>query len=99
MAEKTIFKDEVRQKVTRPKMYRVILINDHYTTMEFVVEVLTTVFHKTMEEATKIMLDVHQKGKGTVGLYVYDIAVTKMAQVEEMANEQGFPLKTIMEEE
>lgn len=80
-------------------MYRVCLLNDDYTTMDFVVEVLVVVFHKSPVEATKIMLDVHQKGKGIVGVYTYDIAVTKVAQVEEMANESEYPLKAVIEPE
>lgn len=91
--EKTII------KLQRPKLYRVVLNNDDYTTMEFVVDVLATIFHKTPTEATKIMMDVHQKGKGIVGVYSYDIALTKTLQVEEMAEKEGFPLKTTIEEE
>ena len=99
MAEKTIFKETVKNELKRPKMYRVILLNDDYTTMDFVVEVLVKIFHKSAAESTKIMLDVHHKGKGIVGLYTYDIACTKTVQVEEMAKESDFPLKAIMEEE
>ena len=66
-------------------MFRVILHNDHYTTMDFVVEVLMKVFGKTAAEAIKIMLDVHRKGAGICGVYTYDIAVTKVAQVHRMA--------------
>ncbi|MCX7709425.1 MAG: ATP-dependent Clp protease adapter ClpS [Clostridia bacterium] len=98
MSEQTIFKEKVDTKLQKPRMYRVILLNDDYTTMEFVVEVLVTVFHKQVPEATKIMLDVHEKGKGIVGIYTYDIAATKIAQAEEMARENEFPLKAIMEE-
>jgi ATP-dependent Clp protease adaptor protein ClpS len=76
-----------------PGMYRVILHNDHYTTMDFVVEVLTKIFQKTAAEATKIMLDVHRKGQGICGLYTYDLAVTKVSQVHQMAKRHNFPLK------
>ena len=99
MAEKTIIREEVRSKLQRPPMYKVVLVNDHYTTMDFVVLVLVQVFHKTAAEATQIMLDVHQKGRGIVGVYTYDIALTKITQVEEMAKENEFPLKAVMEEE
>ena len=68
-----------------PKMYRVILHNDHYTTMDFVVEVLMIVFHKAAAEATKVMLDVHKKGAGICGVYTYDIASTKVSVVQTMA--------------
>lgn len=81
-----------------PKMYRVILHNDHYTTMEFVVEVLILVFRKPAAEATKIMLDVHKKGAGMCGVYTYDIASTKVAQVHHMAKKKEFPLKCSLEE-
>lgn len=81
-----------------PKMYRVLLHNDHYTTMDFVVAVLMKIFHKSVTEATMIMLDVHRKGMGVCGVYVYDIAVTKVAQVEKMAKDSGHPLKCSYEE-
>jgi ATP-dependent Clp protease adaptor protein ClpS len=79
-------------------MYKVVLLNDDYTSMDFVVEVLVAVFHKSVSESTKIMLDVHHKGRGIVGIYTYDIASTKAAQVERIAEERGFPLKAIVEE-
>ena len=81
-----------------PRMYRVILHNDHYTTMEFVVEVLMKVFHKQPAEATKIMLDVHKRGIGMCGVYTFDIASTKVAHVHHMAKQREFPLKCSLEE-
>jgi len=99
MPEQTIFKEEIKTKLKKPKMYKVIIHNDDYSTMEFVVEVLVKVFHKKVPEATKIMLDVHNKGKGIVGIYTADIAATKIYQVKQMAEESGFPLKLTMEEE
>jgi ATP-dependent Clp protease adaptor protein ClpS len=81
-----------------PKMYRVILHNDHYTTMDFVVEVLMIVFYKAAAEATKIMLDVHKKGAGVCGVYTYDIASTKVSVVHNMAKRREFPLKCSLEE-
>jgi ATP-dependent Clp protease adaptor protein ClpS len=86
------------QQPDEPKMHRVILHNDHYTTMEFVVAVLMKIFHKSAAEATKIMLDVHKKGKGLCGVYTCDIAMTKVAQVAKMAKENEFPLKCSHEE-
>ena len=74
-----------------------ILLNDNYTTMDFVVEVLMAVFHKGEEDATRIMLDVHQKGKGTVGVYPWDIAATRAQQVHSLARQYEFPLKCIVE--
>lgn len=76
-----------------PAMFRVILHNDHYTAMDFVVEVLMRVFQKPAAEATKIMLDIHQLGQGVCGVYTYDIAVTKASRVHAMARNRGFPLK------
>ncbi len=90
----------VKQKprLQEPRLYRVILHNDNYTTMDFVVKVIVAVFHKPAAEATKIMLDVHQKGRGVVGTYTYDIAVTKVSQVHEMARQSEFPLRASCEE-
>jgi len=82
-----------------PRMYRVILHNDHYTTMDFVVEVLISVFHKPAAEATRIMLDVHRKGKGICGVYTYDIASSKVSLVHSMAKDREFPLRCSMEED
>jgi ATP-dependent Clp protease adaptor protein ClpS len=89
---------EERTRLEAPKLFRVVLHNDHYTTMEFVVKVLMSIFHKSAGEATKIMLDVHRKGHGTVGLYTRDIAQTKVVQVHEMARQNEFPLKASCEE-
>ena len=80
-----------------PEEFRVILLNDDFTTMEFVISVLMTIFHRTLPEATKIMLDVHRKGRGIVGEYAYDIAATKINQVHQLAKQMGFPLKCTME--
>jgi len=81
----------------QPDEYRVMLLNDDFTTMEFVVAVIMSVFHRDLFEATRIMLDVHKKGKGLVGTYTYDIAATKISRVHTMARENGFPLKCTME--
>ena len=90
-------KEKITPKIKEPEEYRVILLNDHYTTMDFVVEVLMVIFHKNLEDANKIMLDVHRKGKGIVGHYSWDIAVTKTEQVHAAAREQEFPLRCIVE--
>jgi len=89
---------ERENDVMEPRMYRVILHNDHYTTMDFVVQVLMTVFHKPAAQATRIMLDVHKKGHGVCGVYTYDIASTKIAQVHFMARQREYPLKCSMDE-
>jgi ATP-dependent Clp protease adaptor protein ClpS len=90
----------VRQKpkLQEPRLYRVVLHNDDYTTMDFVIQVIVAVFHKPAAEATKIMLDVHKKGKGIVGVYTHDIAATKVSQVHEMARQNEYPLKASYEE-
>jgi len=90
---------ETDQEVEEPPMYKVMLLNDDYTTMEFVVEVLVHVFQKSSEEATQIMLNVHRTGVGVCGIYPYEIAETKVDTVEALARENGFPLKCIMERE
>lgn len=86
-------------EVEEPPMYRVILLNDDYTTMEFVIEVLIYVFQKSPEEATRIMLNVHRTGVGVCGTYPYEVAETKVNTVETLARENQFPLKCTMERE
>jgi ATP-dependent Clp protease adaptor protein ClpS len=81
-----------------PRLYRVILHNDHYTTMEFVIDILVRIFHKPAREANRIMLDVHRRGSGVCGVYSYDVARTKISQVLTLAREQEFPLKCTLEE-
>lgn len=93
----TIAREEVEDSAREPDEYRILLLNDDYTTMEFVVTVLMTVFHKSLPEAGRIMLDVHRKGHGAVGVYSYDIASAKVAQVHQLARQRGFPLRCAME--
>jgi len=88
---------KTKEKYKEPEQFKVILLNDHYTTMEFVVEVLMIIFHKSIEEANRIMLDVHQKGRGIVGVYTWDIAMTKTEQVHAAAQINEFPLRCIVE--
>ncbi len=90
---------ETEQEVEEPPMYKVMLLNDDYTTMEFVVEVLVYVFKKSPEEAMRIMLNVHRIGVGVCGIYSYEVAETKVNTVDNLARENGFPLKCIMERE
>jgi ATP-dependent Clp protease adaptor protein ClpS len=85
------------EKYKEPEEFKVILLNDHYTTMEFVVEVLTVIFHKSFLDANRIMLDVHKKGKGLVGVYTWDIAATKTEQVHSAARANEFPLRCVVE--
>ena len=86
------------EELKEPKDYTVVLLNDNYTTTEFVVEILKFVFHKNHEEAKRIMLNVHHKGRGVVGVYTWDIANTKANQVHEIAKQNEFPLKCVVEE-
>ncbi len=80
-----------------PKEYRVYLINDDFTTIEFVISILMKVFHKNLMEATKLTMEVYRKGRGLAGVYPYDIAITKVQQVHAMARQRGFPLRCAME--
>jgi ATP-dependent Clp protease adaptor protein ClpS len=86
------------QEIRGPKMYQVILLNDDYTTMDFVVEVLISIFHKPAADATRIMFDVHKKGRGICGVYTYDIAATRVVRVHKLALKRQFPLKCSLEE-
>ena len=86
-------------KLTFPKKYKVYLLNDDYTSMDFVIDVLISVFHKNYEQAEKIMLDIHKRERGLCGIYTHEIAETKVMQVVKKAKESGFPLKATMEEE
>lgn len=85
-------------QVKKPKMYRVIILNDDYTPMDFVVWLLQVVFHKSEEIATKLMWDVHKKGKGICGLYPFDVARTKVYQAKQLAEKHQHPLECDMEE-
>jgi ATP-dependent Clp protease adaptor protein ClpS len=86
-----------RQTTRRPRLFRVLLHNDDYTTMEFVIEVLMEFFHKSRTEATQIMLHVHTKGRGVGGIYTREVAETKVVQVTDRARENGHPLLCTME--
>jgi len=85
------------ERVQDPPLYRVLLHNDDYTTMEFVIEILMVVFNRSMEDATRIMLNVHRNGVGICGVYPFEIAETKVETVEVLAISSEFPLKCSME--
>jgi ATP-dependent Clp protease adaptor protein ClpS len=87
------------QELQEPSKYKVLLLNDDYTTMDFVVMVLMVVFHKSLEDAQAIMLNIHRNGKGLCGIYAFEVAETKVAQVGAMAEQHKFPLKCSLEEE
>ncbi len=89
---------ETQPKVKRPSMFKVIMLNDDYTTMEFVVHVLQKFFQKSSDEATQIMLHVHHKGAGVCGLYPFEIAETKIAQVTQYSRKNDYPLQCSLEE-
>ena len=93
---KTQFNND--EKLEEPGDYTVVLLNDDYTTREFVVEILKMIFHLAEEEATRIMLNVHRKGRGAVGIYTWDIAMTKATQVHDIARQYEYPLRCIVEE-
>ncbi|GMQ92510.1 MAG: ATP-dependent Clp protease adapter ClpS [Gammaproteobacteria bacterium] len=90
---------ETRPKLQKPRLYKVILLNDDYTPMEFVIVILERFFTKTREEATRIMLNVHQKGIGVCGVYAREIAEMKVQQVISFAQEEQYPLQCTMEPE
>ncbi len=86
-----------KEKVEKPPLYRVVLHNDHYTTMDFVVLVLQKFFYKNETEANHIMLNVHKKGRGTAGIYTFEVAETKLSQGHSFAKRQQHPLKCSLE--
>jgi ATP-dependent Clp protease adaptor protein ClpS len=90
---------KTRPKTKKPSLYKVLLLNDDYTPMEFVVHVLEKYFNKGREDATRIMLHVHHKGVGICGVYTYEVAETKVTQVIDFARQHGHPLQCTMEKE
>jgi len=92
-----VLEEESVESVQRPPMYKVMLLNDDYTPMDFVIEVLRRFFNMNEEKATDIMLDVHYKGKANCGTYTAEVAETKVAQVSNYAMEHQHPLKCMME--
>jgi ATP-dependent Clp protease adaptor protein ClpS len=90
---------EKRVQTKRPRLYRIVLINDDYTPMEFVVWLIQTVFHKSEAESAQLMLKVHHQGSAVCGVYPYDVARTKLYQVKTLAHKHEHPLECIMEVE
>ena len=90
---------KAKPKTKKPSMYKVIMLNDDYTPMEFVVMILQDVFRKTQDEATQIMLNVHKRGVGVCGVYTYEIAETKVVQVMDIARKNQHPLQLQLEKE
>jgi ATP-dependent Clp protease adaptor protein ClpS len=91
--------ERTRQETKKPELYKVLLLNDDYSTMDFVVEVLESIFHKEPAEAFRIMMAVHTQGKGLCGVYPYEVAETKVEAVVDRARDHGFPLRASMEPE
>ena len=96
MPTKTVFENDV--EIVMPKLYKVMLLNDDYTTFDFVIEILKTVFHKSEEEAINLTLKVDREGSALVGVYPYEIAQIKIEKTHALAREAGFPLRAVMEE-
>ena len=97
--ESTLTETRSTEKLQRPRMWRVLLHNDDYTTQEFVVWVLESVFHKPYDEAFTIMMSVHRSGLGVAGVYTHDVAQTKLNTTQRLAEEHEFPLLVTMEPE
>ncbi|MBN9345100.1 MAG: ATP-dependent Clp protease adapter ClpS [Devosia sp.] len=95
----TIVRPKTKPRTQKPNLYRVLLLNDDYTPMEFVVLILQDVFNKTREEATRIMYHVHQKGVGECGVYPYEVAETKVTRVMDTARKNQHPLQCVMEKQ
>ena len=97
--EQSNVRERQKNNLKEPRRYKVIIHNDDFTTMEFVVEVLKTVFYLSNEKAEELMLQVHHANKAVVGIYTYDIAVSKANKAINMAREKGFPLRLTVEQE
>jgi ATP-dependent Clp protease adaptor protein ClpS len=91
-------KERVEVRTQDPSLFKVVLLNDHYTTMEFVLHILETLFLKSPAEAYRIMMHVHQNGRGIAGIYPWEVAETKADSVRSLAAEAGFPLRATIEE-
>jgi ATP-dependent Clp protease adaptor protein ClpS len=96
MPTKTVVENDV--EIVMPKLYKVMLLNDDYTTFDFVIEILKVVFHKSEEEAINLTLKVDREGSAAVGIYPFEIAQVKIEKTHALAREAGFPLRAIMEE-
>lgn len=97
--EQSAIKEKQRTDLREPRRYKVIIYNDDFTTMDFVVKILTQVFFKSEDEAERLMLQVHHSDKAVVGIYSYDVAISKVRKATNMAREAGFPLRLTVEPE
>jgi ATP-dependent Clp protease adaptor protein ClpS len=91
--------ERTRQETKKPDLFKVLLLNDDYTTMDFVIEILESVFHKSPADAYRIMMAVHTQGQGLCGVYPFEVAETKVNTVVDLARGNGFPLRATMEPE
>ena len=92
-------REDLKSRTDKPKLFRVLLHNDDYTTMEFVIAVLEEVFQKNPAEAFRLMMQVHTQGNAVCGVYTYEVAETKVADVRDRAGNEGFPLQANIEED
>lgn len=97
--EQSSIRERQHSDIREPRRYKVIIFNDDFTTMDFVVMILTDVFFKTHSEAEKLMLDVHEKGQAIVGIYTFDIATSKVQKATKLARDNGFPLRLVVSPE
>ena len=95
----TQLEQEIKSQIDEPKKYVVFMLNDDYTTWDFCIHIITSVFYKTVQEADNITHDIHTRGKGLCGVYTYEIAETKASIVEKEARKEGFPMKCLIAEE
>lgn len=91
--EQPKLRERIKSRLREPQRFKVVIHNDDFTTMDFVVMILVTIFFKTTTEAEKLMLDVHNKGQAVVGIYSFDIATSKVAKATRLARDNGFPLR------
>ena len=98
MAVKESAREQTRERIKIPRQYQVLIYNDDFTPMDFVVEILIDIFHKGIPEAERLMLTVHESGRAVIGAYPYDIAVTKVQTALGLAKEQGYPFRMTLEE-
>ncbi|MCR5605125.1 MAG: ATP-dependent Clp protease adaptor ClpS [Lachnospiraceae bacterium] len=98
MSTQNSFKQITKDRVKEPKKYNVVMFNDDFTTMDFVVDILMDVFNKNKDDAEVLMMTVHKSGKAVVGEYPYDIALTKVNRASELARKEGYPFRMTVEE-
>ena len=99
MSTQSSFKERTKERIKEPKLYKVVMHNDDFTTMEFVVEILVSIFHKDQLTAEALMMDVHKKGLAVIDRFPYDIAVSKTNKAMALAREKGYPFKMTVEED